>query len=125
MAPDQSCERLFWQAKSICNRRIPATRPTSSIRPATHCGQTLTELFDEAKALDYKANKIVWLDRAPANNIRGIGLRADVAEKNGVKTMSDFGRFIAAGVLPRSGTVAFSDGPSCSRFVSGAPGNQA
>ena len=34
--------------------------------------------FDMAKKLDYDANKIVWLDPAPANNTWAIAMRKDV-----------------------------------------------
>ncbi|NBJ10344.1 glycine betaine ABC transporter substrate-binding protein OsmF [Microvirga arsenatis] len=53
--------------------------------------------FAMAKSLDYEANKIVWLDPAPANNTWAIALRKDIAEANRLKTMSDFGRWIAGG----------------------------
>jgi len=50
-----------------------------------------------AAELDLAANKIVWLPAAPANNTWAIAVRADVAEPNNLKTMSDLGKFIAAG----------------------------
>ena len=50
-----------------------------------------------AKSLDYDANKIVWLDPAPANNTWAIGLRGDVASANKLKSMSDFGKWISGG----------------------------
>jgi len=53
--------------------------------------------FAMAKSLDYETNKIVWLDPAPANNTWAIALRKDIAEANRLKTMSDFGRWIAGG----------------------------
>jgi osmoprotectant transport system substrate-binding protein len=53
--------------------------------------------FTTAKALDYEANKIVWLDPSPANNTWAIALRKDVADGNKLKTLSDFGKWIAGG----------------------------
>jgi osmoprotectant transport system substrate-binding protein len=53
--------------------------------------------FETAKKLDYDANKIVWLDPAPANNTWAIALRKDVVEANKLKTMSDFGQWVAKG----------------------------
>jgi osmoprotectant transport system substrate-binding protein len=53
--------------------------------------------FATAKTLDYDANKIVWLDPAPANNTWAIALRKDVAEANKLKTLSDFGKWVSGG----------------------------
>lgn len=53
--------------------------------------------YQEAKTLDYDANKIVWLTPSPANNTWAIALRKDVADKNNLKTLSDFGKYIAGG----------------------------
>nr|WP_244639590.1 ABC transporter substrate-binding protein [Aureimonas endophytica] len=53
--------------------------------------------YEEAKKLDYDANKIVWLAPAPANNTWGIAVRGDLAEPNKLETMSDFGKWIAGG----------------------------
>lgn len=53
--------------------------------------------YQTAKALDYEANKIVWLDPSPANNTWAIALRKDVAEASKLKTLSDFGKWVAGG----------------------------
>ena len=53
--------------------------------------------YEAAKQLDYDANKIVWLTPAPANNTWAIAVRQDVAEPEKLVTMSDFGRWVAAG----------------------------
>ncbi|WP_230530464.1 glycine betaine ABC transporter substrate-binding protein OsmF [Microvirga roseola] len=53
--------------------------------------------YETAKQLDYDANKIVWLDPAPANNTWAIALRKDVAEANKLKTLSDFGKWVSDG----------------------------
>lgn len=50
-----------------------------------------------AAELDLAANKIVWLSAAPANNTWAIAVRDDLAKANDLKSMSDLGRFIAAG----------------------------
>ncbi|WP_414473152.1 ABC transporter substrate-binding protein [Microvirga sp. M2] len=53
--------------------------------------------YETAKKLDYEANKIVWLDPAPANNTWAIALRRDVTEANKLKTLSDFGKWVSGG----------------------------
>jgi osmoprotectant transport system substrate-binding protein len=55
------------------------------------------QAYEEAKRLDYEANKIVWLQPAPANNTWGIAVRNEVAEANGLTTLSDLGSYIAGG----------------------------
>lgn len=69
--------------------------------------------YDEAKKLDYDANKIVWLTPSPANNTWGVALRNDVAQSNGIKTFSDFGKFVAGG-----GAVKLA---ASAEFVNSAP----
>jgi osmoprotectant transport system substrate-binding protein len=53
--------------------------------------------YEEAKKLDYDANKIVWLTPSPANNTWAIALRKDVTEANNLKTLSDFGKYVSDG----------------------------
>ncbi|ASY65694.1 Osmoprotectant ABC transporter binding protein YehZ (plasmid) [Sinorhizobium sojae CCBAU 05684] len=53
--------------------------------------------YEEAKKLDYEANKIVWLTPSPANNTWAIALRKEVAEENNLKTLSDFGKYVSEG----------------------------
>ena len=55
------------------------------------------QAYQQAKTLDYEANKIVWLTPSPANNTWAIALRKDVAEENQLMTLSDFGKYIAGG----------------------------
>ena len=55
------------------------------------------QAYQQAKTLDYEGNKIVWLTPSPANNTWAIALRKDVAEENGLKTLSDFGKYVAGG----------------------------
>ncbi|MQW87132.1 ABC transporter substrate-binding protein [Sinorhizobium saheli] len=53
--------------------------------------------YEQAKKLDYDANKIVWLTPSPANNTWAIALRKEVAEKNNLMTLSDFGKYVSDG----------------------------
>nr|WP_272213387.1 ABC transporter substrate-binding protein [Marinicella sp. W31]MDC2879340.1 ABC transporter substrate-binding protein [Marinicella sp. W31] len=53
--------------------------------------------YEEAKKLDYDANKIVWLTPADANNTWAIALRKDVADPNNLSNMSEFGAYVAGG----------------------------
>jgi len=53
--------------------------------------------YAEAKKLDYDANKIVWLDPAPANNTWAIGILGDVATANKLVTLTDFGKWVTGG----------------------------
>lgn len=53
--------------------------------------------YDETKKLDYEVNKIVWLAPAPANNTWAIAVRDDVAGTNKLKTLTDFGKWVAGG----------------------------
>jgi osmoprotectant transport system substrate-binding protein len=50
-----------------------------------------------AKKLDYDANKIVWLTPSPANNTWALAVRSDVAGPNSLKSLSDFGKWVAGG----------------------------
>ncbi len=53
--------------------------------------------YDEAKKLDYDANKIVWLAPAPANNTWAIALVDSTAKAAKVKTLDDFGKWVSGG----------------------------
>lgn len=53
--------------------------------------------YEEVKKLDYEQNRIVWLTPAPANNTWAIAVREEVADANGLKTLSDFGKWVAGG----------------------------
>lgn len=55
------------------------------------------QAYEEARKLDYDANKLVWLSPSPANNTWGIALRKDVAEANDLATLTDFGAYVAGG----------------------------
>jgi osmoprotectant transport system substrate-binding protein len=47
--------------------------------------------------LDREQNDIVWLTPSPANNTWAIALRQEVAEENGLTTMTQMGEWIAGG----------------------------
>ncbi|MEJ1157615.1 glycine betaine ABC transporter substrate-binding protein OsmF [Prosthecomicrobium sp. N25] len=53
--------------------------------------------YETARTLDYDANKIVWLAPSPANNTWAIALRKEVVAANKLKSLSDFGRWVAGG----------------------------
>lgn len=53
--------------------------------------------YEEAKKLDYEANRIVWLAPAPANNTWAIAVRKEIADANNIRTFSDLGAYIAGG----------------------------
>ncbi|MBV8146752.1 MAG: ABC transporter substrate-binding protein [Gammaproteobacteria bacterium] len=53
--------------------------------------------YELGARLDYAANRIVWLTPAPASNAWALAVRADVAQAHQLRTMSDFGRWVAAG----------------------------
>lgn len=54
------------------------------------------EGYARAAELD-KPNKIVWLTPSPANNTWAIAVRQDLADGGSLKTMSDFGKYVADG----------------------------
>jgi osmoprotectant transport system substrate-binding protein len=53
--------------------------------------------YELGARLDYAANRIVWLTPARASNAWALAVRRDVALAQHLKTMSDFGRWVAAG----------------------------
>lgn len=53
--------------------------------------------FTEAARLDLEANRIVWLQPAPANNTWAVAIRQEVATANGIVTFSDFGKWVSDG----------------------------
>ena len=53
--------------------------------------------YEEARKLDFEANKIVWLTPSPANNTWAVAIRQDVAEANGLDTFTQFGEYVAGG----------------------------
>jgi osmoprotectant transport system substrate-binding protein len=53
--------------------------------------------YELGARLDYAVNRIVWLTPANASNAWALAVRRDVAAANHLQTMSDFGRWVAAG----------------------------
>ncbi len=53
--------------------------------------------YARVRALDLARNKLVWLPPSPANNTWAIAVRKDEAARHKLKTMGDFGRWVAAG----------------------------
>jgi osmoprotectant transport system substrate-binding protein len=59
--------------------------------------KNLQQGYQLGSRLDYAANHIVWLTPADASNSWALAVRRDVAVANNLKTMSDFGRWVAGG----------------------------
>jgi osmoprotectant transport system substrate-binding protein len=57
----------------------------------------LEQGYQLGSRLDYAANRIIWLTPARASNSWALAVRRDVAAANHLKTMSDFGRWVAGG----------------------------
>jgi osmoprotectant transport system substrate-binding protein len=57
----------------------------------------LQQGYELGAKLDYQANHIVWLTPARVSNSWAIAIRRDLAEAQHLKTMSDFGRWVAGG----------------------------
>src|SRR5207302_6170183 len=53
--------------------------------------------YELGARLDYAANHIVWLTPARASNAWALAVRRDVALANNLRTLSDFGRWVADG----------------------------
>lgn len=53
--------------------------------------------YKTVRALDYSANKIVWLKPAPANNTWAIAVRKDLAEEHKIVSLEDLGKYINNG----------------------------
>jgi osmoprotectant transport system substrate-binding protein len=59
--------------------------------------KNLQQGYELGAKLDYEANHIVWLTPARVSNSWALAIRRDVAEREHLKTMSDFGRWVAGG----------------------------
>src|SRR5215475_14431471 len=57
----------------------------------------LEQGYELGSRLDYAAKRIVWLTPARASNAWALAVRGDVAEANQLRTMSEFGRWVAGG----------------------------
>ncbi len=53
--------------------------------------------FERVRGLDAEKNRLVWLAPSPANNTWAIAIRRDVASANKLKSLGDFGKWVAAG----------------------------
>ncbi|WP_336058130.1 glycine betaine ABC transporter substrate-binding protein OsmF [Nitratireductor sp. CH_MIT9313-5] len=53
--------------------------------------------YKRAAELDAEANNVIWLESAPANNTWAIAVTGALAEEHGLKTMSDFGKWVSEG----------------------------
>ncbi|GAB1484774.1 ABC transporter substrate-binding protein [Treponema sp.] len=53
--------------------------------------------WQRVKQLDYDANKLVWLESAPANNTWAIAIREDLAQKEGLISLEDLSAYLARG----------------------------
>ena len=70
------------------------------------------EGYQRVKKLDEDANKLIWLQPAPANNTWGIGVRKDVAAELKLATMDDFARAVTAGKIKIAASAEFIDSPA-------------
>jgi osmoprotectant transport system substrate-binding protein len=57
----------------------------------------LQQGYELGARLDYEANHIVWLTPARVSNSWALAIRRDLAEREHLRTMSDFGRWVAGG----------------------------
>jgi osmoprotectant transport system substrate-binding protein len=57
----------------------------------------LEQGYERGARLDYAANRIVWLTPARASNAWALAMRSDIAQTYQLRTMSEFGRWVAGG----------------------------
>ena len=93
----RSCGRRCSPARSIFASNIPATPRSSSIRRAIRSGARRKAGYARAAALDYAANRLVWLQPAPADNSWVIAIPNALARRKGLNTLEDFAAFVRAG----------------------------
>jgi osmoprotectant transport system substrate-binding protein len=62
--------------------------------------------------LDARANNLVWLPRAPANNTWAIAVRGDVARREELRTMEDFAAAAPRGALKLATSAEFVESPA-------------
>jgi osmoprotectant transport system substrate-binding protein len=67
---------------------------------------------ETAARLDARANNLVWLSRAPANNTWAIAVRGDVARREGLRTMEDFAAAAPRGALKLAASAEFVESPA-------------
>jgi osmoprotectant transport system substrate-binding protein len=69
--------------------------------------------FETVKRLDQEKHRLVWLDRAPANNTWLIAVRGDVARRENLKTMEDLAKLARrGGALKLAGSAEFVESPA-------------
>lgn len=66
-------------------------------RAADPAWKDLQSGYELGSRLDYAANHILWLTPARVSNAWALAVRRDVALAHGLKTMSDFGRWVSSG----------------------------
>ena len=66
-------------------------------RAADPAWKDLQQGYALGAALDYAANRIVWLTPAGASNAWALAVRRDVAQTYGLRSMSDFARWVNGG----------------------------
>ena len=68
---------------------------------------------ERVAALDSQKNGLAWLAAAPANNTWVIAVRRDLAERESLKTMGDFAKYLAAGgQIKLAASAEFVESPS-------------
>ncbi|TDR80236.1 glycine betaine ABC transporter substrate-binding protein OsmF [Paludibacterium purpuratum] len=68
--------------------------------------------YDRVKSLDWRVNRIVWLDPAPANNTWAIAVRQDLAQSRHLKSLADLGRYLkSGGVFKLAASAEFIERP--------------
>jgi osmoprotectant transport system substrate-binding protein len=65
--------------------------------PGNPAWKDLRKGYELGARLDYTANHIVWLTPADASNTWALAVRRDLAEADHLRTMSDFGHWVAGG----------------------------
>jgi osmoprotectant transport system substrate-binding protein len=69
--------------------------------------------YERVKKLDMDANKIVWLQPAPANNTWGIAANGEVAKQNKLATLEDFARWVnSRGKVRIAASAEFVESPA-------------
>ena len=113
LAGPRSCARRSSRARSTSIRNTPGNAAFFFNKADDPVWKDLDQGYETAKKLDYEANKIVWLTPAPANNTWAIAVRKDVAEPAKLKTMTDFGRWVAGGgKIKLAGSAEFVNSPA-------------
>jgi osmoprotectant transport system substrate-binding protein len=68
--------------------------------------------FQRIKSLDADKHKLAWLAPAPANNTWAIAVRKDVAAQHKLKSLADFGQWVAkGGTVKLAASAEFAERP--------------